>query len=297
VPRLGAFVVSGPEESRDKESGMLCPPSKFLGFNPDIRHNDGLLASAVAKAENIAYKDACLQLSRAVDIILARLERQTPVQLALIGKLEQSAEHKYTFTPARQLSCNADIFGMDNFYLPSVRELSEEEQHLSQVDTLPELPILAHPSFLRRSLSIAATILALLMVAIPVTDHSSKQLSQMANFLPSPVIASFQPEVELEPEPEPEIAQPIREPEITPYYIIIASLPTEASAQLQIEQFQANDLSSLGIISAGNKHRIYAARFGSKAEATTFLTHFRDEHPRFRDAWLLVQHPKNDLSY
>jgi hypothetical protein len=287
VPRLGAFVVSGPEEQENRKVGMLCPPSKFLGFNPDIRHNDGLLANAIAKAESITYKDACRHLSRIVDFIIARLERQTPVKLASVGKLEQSAERKYIFTPARQLSCNADIFGMDNFYLPSVHELNEEEKLLSQtVDSSDKQPF-AYPSLVRRTLSIAATILALLMIAIPVTDHSSGRLTQMANFLPLPVV------VPNEPEPAP----PVQEPEPTPYYIIIASLPTETSAQLQIEQFRADDLSDFGIVSVGNKHRIYAARFGDKTEANTFLVRFRNEYPQFRDAWLFIQHSKSEPTH
>jgi hypothetical protein len=277
VPALGAFVVSSPERPKNKKTGLLCPPSKFLGFNPDLRHNDGLLANAIAQSERIAYKDACLQITRYVDSISAQLQQHIPLQLPWIGKLEQSPDHKWLFTPAHQLSCNAHTFGMDNFYLPTIRELNYEDR---QPSPTPIRPQQQKPSLLRRSLSIAAAILALLMVAIPISDHSS-QYSQTANLLPKPPSALHQPK----PAPPAEETPAI----LTPYYIIVASLPTKASAQLQIERFQANGLSNLSIISANNKHRIYVASFSNKAEANTFLSHFRNEHPQHNNAWLLFQ--------
>jgi hypothetical protein len=275
VPGLGAFVVSDPEESKSKKEGLLCPPAKFLGFNPDIRHNDGLLANAIARTQRIPYKDACLQITRYVGLITDQMEKRIPSQLPWIGRLELSPEHKYLFTPAYHLSCNAHIFGMNNFYLPTIHELTIEEQPLPHPTPIRQQKP-TPPSLLRRSLSIAAAILLLLMVAIPISDHSHSP-SQTANLLPLPTAPSPTP---------PEVAPPI---EATPYYIIVASLPTQAAAQTQIQRFQTSDLPPLRIVSDGNKHRIYVASFAHKTEATAFLTHFRTQHPQHRNAWLLIQ--------
>jgi hypothetical protein len=274
LPGLGAFIVSCAEESKDEHAGLLCPPAKFLGFNSDIRHNDGLLANAIARGEDSTYKEACQQISRYVDRVTHELEQQIPLQIAWVGKLELSFDRKLLFTPSQQPSCNAGVFGMSNFYLPAVAELNKRDEQPVRT------PV--HPSFVRRTLAIAATILGLLMVSIPVTDHSI-QHPQTATLFSLPPIASREPVVEKP------VEVPVEVEVITPYYIVVASLPSESLAQKQIELLSKRGLSDLGIISAGHKHRVYVAKFSDKAEANTFLLHFRNEYPFLHDAWLLIQ--------
>ena len=287
LPGLGAFVASGSEEWRDKKAGLLCPPGNFLGFNPDIRHNDGLLANTIANGNNISYREACLQMYQYIDRITGCMEKQMPVQMPWIGKLEFSAERKILFTPSSWLSCNVNIFGMNNFYMPSVQELINQEESPLRTDVEP-LP--AKPSIVRRSLAIAAVIIGLLMIAIPV-NNQLMQPSQMAAMISLPVLT------ETKTETEAEVVQAVEEwieteewvEEITPYYIVIASCPTENSAHDQLKQFREKGFSTADIVSVGNKHRIYIAKFSDKTEANTFLARFRTEHSQYSDAWLLIQ--------
>ena len=300
LPGLGAFVASGSEEWRDKKAGLLCPPGNFLGFNPDIRHNDGLLANAIATGENLSYREACVQICRYIDQITDCMEKQTPVQLLWIGRLELSAERKILFTPSIYLSCNVSTFGMGNFYMPSVRELNIQEERPPQTKVLPELQLIidipVKQSIVRRYLAIAATIIGLLMIAIPLNDHSM-QPSQMATIISLPTITFAETEVAQPAEvlcidiSEDSTIEPIEElaKEITPYYIVVSSLPTEHSAQVQMTQFREKGFSTAGIISVGNKHRVYVAKFSEQTEANTFLARFRSEHPKYRDAWLFIQ--------
>ena len=308
VPGLGAFIVSGSEVSKEKRESLLCPPKNFLGFNPDIQHNDGLLANAIANGAGISYKEACLRIHQYVTRITGYMENQTSIQLPWIGELEFSAEGKILFTPFNSLSCNVNTFGMDNFYMSSVQELNVQEEYPSQTDDQSE----RQPSIVRRYLSIAAAIIGLLMIAIPVSDHATQQF-QTANILSLPVLALsetefVQPLEELKEEPEKEtirelleelaqepIAEPAQEPmeesteEITPYYIVISSLPTKSSAQVQMTQIKKEGFSTADIVSSGNKHRIYVAKFSDKTEANTFLARFRTQYPQYHDAWLLIQ--------
>ena len=308
VPGLGAFVVSGSEELKDKKAGLLCPPNTFLGFNPDIRHNDGLLANTLVRGENVSYKEACLHIYRYVQRITDCMEKQTLVQMPWIGRLELSAQRKILFTPSAYLGCNVNTFGMDNFYMPPLHELNVQEEHPIRTAVQP-LP--AKQSIVRRSLAIAAAIIGLLMIAIPVNDHAMQQL-QMAQILSFSTIALPETEaIQSEEEPMDELLEETSEDasektpekitekitektpekiiEKTPYYIVIASLPTKQAAQTQLEQFRKERFSTAGIISAGNKHRIYIAKFSNTTEANTFLDRFRTEHPQHRDAWLLIQ--------
>ena len=317
VPGLGAFVVSGSEESKDKKAGLLCPTGKFLGFNPDIRHNDGLLANSLAKGENISYKEACLHVCRYAERITDCMEKETLVQLPWIGKLELPEKRKILFTPSSNLSCNVNTFGMDNFYMSPVHELNVQEEYSTQttIRSGQQAPISISPKqfIVRRYLAIAATVIGLLLIAIPLNNHSMQQ-PQMATIISLPTIPSTETElaqpveelsvdlnealsVDLSEESTKEpMAEPTKKPiekptkEITPYYIVVSSLPSASSAQMQMARFRKEGFSTADIISAGNKHRIYIAKFSDKTEANTFLVRFRTEHPQYSDAWLLIQH-------
>jgi hypothetical protein len=269
VPGLGAFVVSGREAPDCHGAGLLAPSAKFLGFNPDIRHNDGLLAHTIARAENCSYQEARLQIARYVDRIRGQAEKQLPVQLPWIGTLALSVGRQWLFTPAGLLSCNADTFGMDSLYLPAIEVLNEATDK-------------ARPSVVRRTLAIAATVLALLTVAIPLTDQST-QHRQMAGLIARSSIRAAETADAVEEEPA---ESPIAE--TTPYYIVIASLPTDSLARIQMAALQKQGLPDLGIVGNGNRHRVYAAKFGDKTEANRFLIRFRNEWPLCQDAWLLT---------
>jgi hypothetical protein len=285
VPGLGAFVVSGPDGRGSNDTSLLSPPAKFLGFNSDIRHNDGLLANAIVKGETITYREACSQIARYVDWIAASVKNQAPVHIAWVGRLELSAERKWLFAPSTYLSCNAGVFGMDKFYLPAIQDLEDAEEYLPTVAVRSKRRSISRrssrPSVVRRSLAIAAAILCLLMVAVPVTDHSVHQSTQMAGILSLPTVAPR----------ESEAPQPVEVPveEVTPYYIVVASLPTEALARRQMETLREQGVPTAGIIGSGDKHRVYVEKFSDKASANTFLNRFRSEHPRNGDAWLLFQ--------
>jgi hypothetical protein len=124
------------------------------------------------------------------------------------------------------------------------------------------------------------------MVAIPVNDPG-RQL-QTAQIIPMPVLLP----------PPPVIVEPVevKEEPVTLYYIVIASLPTAAAAEIQVERFRKEGFSNLGIIGDGNKRRVYLATFDDRTDANAFLVRFRAEHPRLKDAWLLVQRTRKRLS-
>ena len=299
VPGLGAFVVSGLEESKKEKAGLFCPPRNFLGFNPEIRHNDGLIANAIAKGENISYREACLRIYRYSDRVMDCLEKEMQIQLPCIGILEFSARRKILFTPSSNLSCNVHAFGMDNFYLPPVRELIIPEDPLppqKMVKPVERTPI--HLSIIRRSIAIAVSVIVLLMITTMSVNNLLMQPLQTAQIISLPTIALPETTV-VQPVEESVVESPVSEPPVelieqpdlpsTPYYIVVATLPTLHSAQIQMEQLQKEGFSTVDVVGTKNKHLIYVAKFSNKSEANTFLNQFRTKNPKYSDAWLFIQ--------
>ncbi|KAA6302315.1 MAG: hypothetical protein EZS26_001428 [Candidatus Ordinivivax streblomastigis] len=307
IPGFGAFIASESEDYRSVgKDSLLCAPVYSLGFNSDIRHNDGLLANTLAKGESISYKDACLYIRQYVDHLNDQLSIHKTVLIPWIGNLSLAAESKLLFTPALHSSCNANRFGLYDFYLPTLAELEEALRmvHSHKKQNVIYIPI--HRRMLRWTA--AAAMLALFLLPIPLNESSSVALQQ-AGFSPKPLLAQTftsvpeeSPMLSVEDEDlivtEIEVpailpAEPVKEFAIEPnkhyYYIVLASLPTKSAAEEQVASYRKAGSIETAIISTNTRYRVYINKFEDKTEAENYLNRFRAVHPQYSDAWLLGQ--------
>ena len=73
------------------------------------------------------------------------------------------------------------------------------------------------------------------------------------------------------------------------YHIIIASLPTQKSADEYIRSFNnKGDFDKIQTITGNGRYRISAAHFYDKKEAELFVKNLRIENKNFDDAWVLL---------
>jgi nucleoid DNA-binding protein len=315
IPGFGAFIVSPEASYKDKESGIFSRPASVLGFNPDIRHNDGLLASSLSKEKNISYKDATLLINQYVTRLVDRLNTTKSVTINWLGDLSLSPENKILFTPAARLSCNAAHYGFINFYFPRLEEIRLEEKENNRGILIP----FNRRTFMRAG-SVAAAVLALFFISTPLNDSQGRlQNASLLSFISNaqPVLAEepvneetgqseailpvseiipvaeviTAPAVIAVPETKPapaEEVEPVKANEVY-YFIVIASLPSKTAANQKLSDFQASGFDHAAIISKDNRHRIYIERFKDKEAAETFLTHFRQDNPKYATSWLLRQ--------
>lgn len=315
IPDFGALVVSPLASERSQMPGMFTPPRFFLGFNPDIRHNDGLLANLVAKDKQISYKEACKLMREWVDRIKNQLKEHKTIEFRWIGSFSLSEEQKVIFKPAGQLSCNADNLYLPKFhasYLEDFIELHEIENAVStQNGDGDHLSTPMRRRFFSYTAGISAAVLALFLVATPLNDRFDSSLQNASLFCHTnnPILSDTQSDIKINTEEEAAVTEStlaievISEPattEVTPpveikatpskyYYIVISSLPTLTSAESTLKRFQANGFENADIISSEERHRIYVQKFVDKTEAEAYLKEFRINNPKHAKAWLLSQ--------
>jgi cell division septation protein DedD/nucleoid DNA-binding protein len=303
IPGLGAFVVSPVNADKPKGRGIICPPACFLGFNSEIKHNDGLLANAVAKEKNISYKEAVFLIRQYTDDLFNRLKIKEIIHIPWIGSLQLSDDNKIFFKPARNLSCNASYYGFTNIYFPILEEVREPEVFASEANKdVIWIPI--NRKMITYTASVAATILVLFMIPTPLSDHSipiSPQYASIVNFPVKQAVETATPA--FEPEILPGTVEPVNDKApiqetatetinktaSRQYFIVVASLTNRDSAEETLKEFQAKGFGNAAIISSEGKHRIYTDKFEDKQEAETFLIQFRKNNPNQESAWLLGQ--------
>ena len=62
VPDLGGFMAHHREACYDEHDGMFLPPQRTLGFNPQLKLNDSLLAQSRPTTSAILRPSAALRM-------------------------------------------------------------------------------------------------------------------------------------------------------------------------------------------------------------------------------------------
>ena len=308
VPGLGAFVVSLSHREKTDGEKALAPPENFLGFNSEIIHNDGLLANSIAQEMSSSYREATSLIAQYVKDILLRLNEGEKVDIPWVGSLYLK-DNKKIFQSEKSLSCNASNYGLDDISLPYVKDIQPETGNQPEKRDKKDKEIIWIPVSRKLIIyagSIAAAILAMCIIPTPLNnEYSNLKHTQYASIVNLPgqntldvvetedVSATEIPTPEITSSPEiatplPEVTNPAQtETDALHYYIIIASLPDQVSAQKTLAKLQFDGFQNAAILSSDNRYRIYANRFEDKAEAEKFLIQFKEDYPAQAHAWML----------
>ena len=62
VPDFGGFMAHHVDAHYDEEETIFLPPQRTLGYNPQLKINDSLLAQSYVEAYYISYPEAILRI-------------------------------------------------------------------------------------------------------------------------------------------------------------------------------------------------------------------------------------------
>ena len=310
VPVLGAFVVRPKLKEKKSRWGILYPPENCLEFDSKINNHDLLLANSIAKWENCSIEEAYTLIEEYVSDVLLSFDEGKYIHIPLVGSLNLKDDEIF-FQPDKSLSCNAANFGLTGFSLLNLQDFQKEaktnlKRSIIKSDSIPFNGILI--GFL---LFIIAAIMSVAFIPIPFNDGRVETLiKRFSRAIQQPVqnavnINDIQetaaeliiPELEdiFEIPEEEETASQTDTENLNDagtlnnqnYYIIVASLSDQTSAQSTMEEITSKGFENVGILSSDDKYRVYINQFNNKKEAEKFLIQFRRSYPKYSNAWLL----------
>ena len=174
IPAFGGFVAS--EKSAQMENGYLLPPSRTIGFNPDLTYNDGLLVQEIAKAEGLSLIEANNYIAEKVEKLNTTLKTFKHLSFANIGTFHLNGE-KVSFEPAQTNNLLKSSFGLQTFYFP---EVSSNTISLTEKVKQEEKEIKTTRAF---NYAVACVAAILLLLLIPI-NFNQKQVVYRATFVP-----------------------------------------------------------------------------------------------------------------
>lgn len=304
IPDFGGFVLSHEGASFMKD-GSVLPPKITIGFNSQLKSNDGLLAESYMTMYSIPYDEACKRINEAVTRLNTILGMRHPVQMARLGKLFLDENGSLSFEPNDNLS----VFHPETFGLGTVnlRRLSYIEEETTKVK---------RTVYLKRALvgvgAAAAAIIMFFVASTPVPQNVTTQKSSFfTDLIPSVterVDASENVEVKKETS-----SVSVREIEVDPvvskvenmpetgigkykanavgdrnYFVIVGGATSGNEANNLMEKFREQGL-EVSAIKSRLRIRIYVASFSTREAAEDYLVSFKHSHPDMKDAWVHFQ--------
>ncbi len=296
IPGFGGFVGNKKSAYIHPVSGIIYPPSKAFLFNKNLRQNDGLLATHIARMEGIELSKTTDLIEDFVKKIQSELEQRSAFKLQNVGTFTKGKEGNISFLQDKSYNYNLASFGMQ-----ANHKAKKVERTISQ-DKEVILKSIGQKDFgktLRRAAAVLIPLIGLSLIGITQEENINKVYSQMANLNPftstkTEIVAlETKPEVVIEivaptitkvKEETVKIAIPIVEQSKT-YFIIAGAFAEKKNADRLL--YKLSNLNyKPSIVKGGNLMRVSYNSFQNREDALLALAEIRKEN---KSAWLLTK--------
>ena len=292
IPGFGGFVGNKKSAFIHPVSGIIYHPSKELLFNKNLTQNDGLLATHIAKQENIDLSETSSLIEDFVQSIQTELNSRSAFKLQKVGTFTKGKEENISFLQDKNQNYNLASFGMQaNHKSKKVeRTISDEKEVI--VKTIKQKDF---GETLKRAAAVLVPLIGLSLIGITQEENINDIYSQMANLNPftnskteivkeAPTKKIEMPIVEIIETEKVEIVIPIITTQHT-YYIIAGAFAEQKNANKLLQKLKRWNYDA-SIVEGGNLMRVSYNSFSKKEEAIMALAEIRKDN---KSAWLLTK--------
>lgn len=173
VPGWGAFITQSIPARYNEATCLYEPPCREVLFNPGLTHNDGLLASSVARRQQISYDRALDSIKREVETMHHQLSGQGELAINRVGLFKYAGQGlSPIFEPAKVSSANAPFA-----FLPSVDNLASTTNATAESSIETSNVVKRHkiiPTFVRVAAAVAVFLALGFTLTIPVENTTEQ---------------------------------------------------------------------------------------------------------------------------
>ena len=127
LPGLGGFVAHYSEATWDERNHTFQPPVRHIGFNPQIKLNDGLLEQSYMEVYGTDFGDAQKRVRRGVEQLKEQLFEEGQAELPNVGELRMSIRGTYDFTPYDHRLISPWLYGLGVLEVAQLAEVTADE--------------------------------------------------------------------------------------------------------------------------------------------------------------------------
>ena len=201
VPGLGGFVAHYTPAMRVAEENVFLPPTRIIGFNPQLKMNDGLLVQSYMAVYDTDFSDATRIVEKEVAYIFTVLHEEGKVDLPNIGELRYSIHGIYDFAPYDHKITTPYLYGLDSFEMQELAELKKpymEKTIRYSVPVVPEdkkrrVEIKFNRSYLSNAVAMIAVVALFFFLSTPI-ENTEVVEGNYAQLLPNELFEMIEKE-------------------------------------------------------------------------------------------------------
>ncbi len=317
VPDFGGFMAHHVEARYEDKEGLFLPPQRTLGFNPQLKINDSLLAQSYVEAYDISYPEAVLRIEDEVNELKMHLQTKGFYELNDIGTLQFNESGNYVFTPSEAGILTPNLYGLSSFEMLPVNVTTAPVEQVAETqevvddndeDDEEEDAIRIKFSWIRNTVAVAAVLLAIFLVALPTgkTEMMTRTISNINSNLLFGMMSKDTNTSKIEIKTadvkttdskadtinrleEIKAAQAVNvEPAKHKYCIVLASHVSKQNAEIFIDRLKAKGLDSVEIFTKSKVQsirRVVCGNYTTQEEAYNALRKIH-QNEELKDAWV-----------
>ena len=201
VPGLGGFVAHYTPAMRVAEENVFLPPTRIIGFNPQLKMNDGLLVQSYMAVYDTDFSDATRIVEKEVAHIFTALHEEGKVDLPNIGELRYSIHGIYDFVPYDHKITTPYLYGLDSFEMQELAELKKPSMEKTIRYSVPVVPedkkrrfeIKFNRSYLSNAVAMIAVVALFFFLSTPI-ENTEVVEGNYAQLLPNELFEMIEKE-------------------------------------------------------------------------------------------------------
>lgn len=183
LPQFGGFVTNHSPARWMEEEQIFLPPYRTIGFNPQLKINDGLLVQSYMMTHDATYPEATRLAEAAIERLSQELYKEGLVELHGIGTLRRTIVGEYQFDPTEDGVITPYLYGLAAVPMKPLAALATEEkqQVTSEVETeTGKAPVIENKNrtltikirheWIANAVSVAAAVMLFFFLSTPVDN-------------------------------------------------------------------------------------------------------------------------------
>ncbi|CAA0163575.1 SPOR domain-containing protein [Tenacibaculum maritimum] len=282
IPGFGGFVTNKIGAKVNDFTHTFSPPTKQITFNSHLKHNDGLLANYIVKAEEISFEEASLKIAGIVEKWNKELKSKS-LKIGDIGSLSLNEKEQLIFEPNTTANFLTDAFGLATFASSAVKrsEYKGQVKSLTSDSELKEEERKGIPVFIKYAAT--AAILLTLGYTGWVGVQNQGEVSEEQKLQDKIQSATF-----VIDNPLPAIDLNLTKVTIKKFHVVAGAFQLRENAENKVNELKQKGFDSyiLGENSWGLTQVVFDS-YETKKEARKNLKEIQENFSK--DAWLLVK--------
>lgn len=314
IPQIGGFVTCNVPARYIEEENLFLPPYRTVGFNEQLKADDGLLVRSYADTYGIPELEAKKILGTCIREMQQELWENGSYDLGSIGVLTMDDLNDIRFAPCQAGTVCPAYYGLDALLFPEIENPEAKADGAivplepEKADNEKEITIRLKKSWLHNVAAVAAVVIMFFLFSPKAanTEICQGEQAEFANLMirqPAAKMTPVQPvktgqpqqteatpanvqETAHAPKTSAEtVSSPIAD-KLSGFCVVVASAITEKNANAYVEQLHKKGYKEARVYKKGKMVRVVFPGFSTESAAYARMNHLSDLSEEFANAWV-----------